>query len=772
MNYKLRRLTALMATVVMMLPTSVYGASSLSSDIYVGDVVSISAADLQVKSDYKSMDEVTKEYTQDMEKISSNGTSIDSSDGKLNTGSGNTIIDGLIKNIDFSGTLPNKKKATMSYEDFLKLSGEQNSKIKEKYEKAKQNAKDQQTKANKKAAEKLRKALEEALKGKNPVTGKDAKEGENFYEDMRNAGEDFLDWVRSSSKENADRIAGKDQTGNSGYDNSYYDGILKHVQDEYKLQAKNGDQSKIKDLERLDKSEFLNDTLVYSIEKENYQDIKYKCSKCGKVYGFNEFCDCGKILGNNLQKFCYDNKSMTQMAFGYFIEEKQKDMNGVQKFFDNLSHAEIKCGICGKSFDMKVAMPEYMYSEEYGCHLYSSGNVICNKCYNQYKPKNEGTEYKDTSNWATAPDILDQIFGSQDKNTYVDDFIIPCISKTMAKKKADDDIIKEYLDMVPEDEKKAFNKIEEERKNNKSFAQKQEEALDKFMKDFYDWIKSEMDKAGNEMPDGSSSTWTDEEVENVRNAIQQLEAGGIPNTDGYSDNVKKIMDSEAYKEDINKIFMTWNAEKSKWTTAQKDLYDRTYEMWKNDTGIQDTLKDMIDKGIISKDKTPDQILKGVDDYIASFTSINESVTVNVTVDSVGGENHTNKKNYTVQGDILLSILNPSSKALVSDYQITDSIAYRFCPDTPGKYTMKRKVRIYDIEWQVVYQNYDVKVEVEMPDGTTELLTEKQITRVKEDKSGLKSSNMRELSAPDITVNVKPRTLDIDKKDFYDTERVS
>lgn len=738
MNYKLKRLTALATTVVMMFPASAYGASSLSSDIYVGDVVSISAADLQVKSDYKSMDEVTKEYTQDMEKISSNGTSIDSSDGKLNTGSGNTIIDGLIKNIDLSGTLPNKKKETMSYEDFLKLSGEQNSKIKEKYEKAKQNAKDQQTKANKKAAEKLRKALEEALKGKNPVTGKDAKEGENFYEDMRNAGEDFLDWVRSSSKENADRIAGKEN----------YDAI-RYVQDEYRLQASNGDQSNIRDLKRLDKSEFLKDTLVYNIENENYLDIKYKCSKCGKVYGFNEFCDCGKILGNNLQKFCYDNKSLTEAAFGYFIEEKQKDMNGVEKFFDNLNHNEIKCGICGKSFTMKAAMPEYMYTEEYGCHLYSSGNVICNKCYNQYKPQNDGTEYHDTSNWATAPNLIGQIFGSGNKSTYVDDFIIPCISETMSKDAA-----------------------ENMKSDNPTFEQKQEEALDKFMNDFYDWIKSEMDKAGNEMPDGSSSTWTDEEVENVRNAIQQLEAGGVPNTDGYSDNVKKIMDSEAYKEDINKIFMTWNAEKSKWTTAQKDLYDRTYEMWKNDTGIQDTLKDMIDKGIISKDKTPDQILKGVDDYIASFTSINESVTVNVTVDSVGGENHTNKKNYTVQGDVLLSILNPSSKALVSDYQITDSIAYRFCPDTPGKYTMKRKVRIYDIEWQVVYQNYDVKVEVEMPDGTTELLTEKQITRVKEDKSGLKSSNMRELSAPDITVNVKPRTLDIDKKDFYDTERVS
>ena len=60
----------------------------------------------------------------------------------------------------------------------------------------------------------------------------------------------------------------------------------------------------------------------------------------------------------------------------------------------------------------------------------------------------------------------------------------------------------------------------------------------------------------------------------------------------------------------------------------------------------------------------------------------------------------------------------------------------------------------------------------MPDGSTELVSEKQVTRIKEDKSGLKSSNMRELSAPDITVNVKPRTLDIDKRDFYDTERIS
>ena len=40
----------------------------------------------------------------------------------------------------------------------------------------------------------------------------------------------------------------------------------------------------------------------------------------------------------------------------------------------------------------------------------------------------------------------------------------------MAKKKADEDVINEYLDMLTEDEKNAFNKVEEARKNNKSFA--------------------------------------------------------------------------------------------------------------------------------------------------------------------------------------------------------------------------------------------------------------------------------------------------------------
>ena len=113
MHYKLKSLTAMAVTAVMLFSTDANAASSLDHDIYVGDVVSISAADLRVQNDYRSMDEVTKEYTQDKEKISSNGTLIDSGDGKLNDGT--SIISGLVSDKDLLGTLPSRKKETLSY---------------------------------------------------------------------------------------------------------------------------------------------------------------------------------------------------------------------------------------------------------------------------------------------------------------------------------------------------------------------------------------------------------------------------------------------------------------------------------------------------------------------------------------------------------------------------------------------------------------------------------------------------------------------------------
>ena len=52
MKYKNRfiKLTALALSTTMILSTNAFAASSLSGDIYVGDVVSISAKDIQVQN--------------------------------------------------------------------------------------------------------------------------------------------------------------------------------------------------------------------------------------------------------------------------------------------------------------------------------------------------------------------------------------------------------------------------------------------------------------------------------------------------------------------------------------------------------------------------------------------------------------------------------------------------------------------------------------------------------------------------------------------------
>ena len=55
---KKNQFVALTLVATMLMPVNVF--ADLKRDIYVGDVVSISAKDLQVKGNYKSLSEVNK----------------------------------------------------------------------------------------------------------------------------------------------------------------------------------------------------------------------------------------------------------------------------------------------------------------------------------------------------------------------------------------------------------------------------------------------------------------------------------------------------------------------------------------------------------------------------------------------------------------------------------------------------------------------------------------------------------------------------------------
>ena len=93
----------------------------------------------------------------------------------------------------------------------------------------------------------------------------------------------------------------------------------------------------------------------------------------------------------------------------------------------------------------------------------------------------------------------------------------------------------------------------------------------------------------------------------------------------HGKDIKKIKDTDDYKDNVNKIFKEWPADKEKWTKGQKELYEKTKQEMENDPAVKKALDDIVDKGIISKDKTYEEIKKGLDDYIAGFTTIVEKV---------------------------------------------------------------------------------------------------------------------------------------------------
>lgn len=812
MSYKNRfiKLTALALSTTMILSTNAFAASSLSGDIYVGDVVSISAKDIQVQNNYKSMDEVEREYTKDMENITSGNTSIDSSDGKLNTGNGNSIIDSLFPGSDISGnipSLPNKQKKTLSYEDFMKLIGDQKSDVKKKFEDARNTAQNKQEQEKKEGAEAIKDAIEKSQKGINPVTGKkDDSEtsgnSQNPFTNLAKASDDLKSWLMGTPdpEEGTPTISAEQQ--------KWFNDMVKEMD---KKNIQSGNHGLVRNWKRMDQSEYANDTLCYEKDQHNINDIKYKCAKCGKKYAFNDPCDCGKFLLNTIHNSASDHLNnpftdigISSKGFASFDD----DGTGHTKFVNDV--IPMKCKICGKRFTKDSV--DFQKDSKNSFLISTNGELVCKECSDKILKITEeewggniGTADGATGQWikkymgegsydpremlaywAEMKDHKKYSSPNDDNNwdiwnPYYDDFIIPVKDtayddSTITEGKTFDDLFKEYLEGLPEDQIEEAKKkyVEYKRKKEslkeKVFGAKDNAILDEMLTDYYDALASQK----NALPEKGkpAEKWTEDEKKNFQEAAKELLNKGAPDSNYWGSKTEKLKDTKDYDKAVNKVFGEWPADRNLWTDKQKEIYEQFKEKYGKSEGMQGALDDMIKDGVFDKNKTYDQIIKGIDDYIAGFTSINESVTVYVTVDTVGAENHTNKKNYTVQGDILLSILDPKNKSLISDYQITDSIAYRFCPDEAGKYTLKRKVRIYDIEWQIVYQDYDIKVEAQMPDGSTELVSEKQVTRIKEDKSGLKSSNMRELSAPDITVNVKPRTLDIDKRDFYDTERIS
>lgn len=217
-------------SLAVMLATPVPIQAAIKKSIYVGDVVSITAADLKVNKGYKSLSELNTIYSEAREKVGSAYSSIESGNnqntngnatggGSGSNGSSGSLIDSIISNGDLSGLLPDKKKKTFTYEEFLELIKGQDSEIAQKYEEARKNMEDEQKKGDKESAKYIEDAIKKAMNGINPVTG-EAYESTDHPLDINDSLADetqrFMDWVDGNlenensaaemEKENLDKI--------------------------------------------------------------------------------------------------------------------------------------------------------------------------------------------------------------------------------------------------------------------------------------------------------------------------------------------------------------------------------------------------------------------------------------------------------------------------------------------------------------------------------------------------------------------------------------
>lgn len=98
--------------------------------------------------------------------------------------------------------------------------------------------------------------------------------------------------------------------------------------------------------------------------------------------------------------------------------------------------------------------------------------------------------------------------------------------------------------------------------------------------------------------------------------------------------VEGIMD---WDDRLTAIFGEWPANENLWSDAQKELYEQFINQYKNSQDGKDTIDDIFQDGILDSDNIED-ILESLDLFLDGYTDINDTVKVDVVIDSSNVEN--------------------------------------------------------------------------------------------------------------------------------------
>lgn len=507
-----------------------------------------------------------------------------------------------------------------------------------------------------------------------------------------------------------------------------------------------------------------------------------KCHECQRKYGsdlgmndeditewgnmfdphFDEFISpCTPLLPNNSDIETDDD------MFDYFLstvpEEKRAEFENLRDTFQNGSEKDVQ-----KAFLDTIQSEEDWVTAMNLMFAYDSGGPKA--AFNTFMsniPDDKKDQFKDIKAKFEAGDddaafasFLSTIKGEEEWNTAGHLF-------DKYQNEGMDSAFEYFLDNVPEENRARYREAYDKFKSSSSQTQQGQQTPQAAQQKKQENDKLIEEYAKKYYPDNNKpmDEWTAEDYEEMYNRMMDDFNKTVP--PAKKQNGKKIKETSMMNDNANKIFGEWTANQDEWTKAQWDMYNDFCEKY----GHDETYLDMVDKGVFDADKSPDEVSKAIDEYIAGFTSVSDKLTLVTTVDYTDIEDLGQGGSYDVKGNTRAIVTNESG-SIVAERESVGGLPMTWVAYETGHYMVRRYVDVYHIEWSFKKCTVVMNAEVILPDGTpVEVISGHEETRIIEDKDGFKQTNCQTLEADSFAITVVEGNLDTDKADFYDTERV-
>lgn len=530
-------------------------------------------------------------------------------------------------------------------------------------------------------------------------------------------------------------------------------------------------------------------------------EITYRCGKCGATYSNLRPCNCGKKVVQKVYKYLKTTGTGAVMGGrinladgttariskenwesqigkyssanpGSLIEPTDEEYNS--DIIVNLDPNFVQADAC---LCAHCHMPLFtnsldIHSNDGVSYVLSTGEHVHAKCWNAYADsKGFSADKDDNTKWSDAdyliPENTDSADWNKEKKLWVFSVDTDNVAAEPLVRMATNFRLKNPREIPP------FEPPEKPAPPDTTpIPDFSDEDTDQWDDGFKDEIIDEM---------------TGDQYENDQQALSEADEA-VTNIEDDID--KRLGETDEIQDPTFSPFGYYPADPSKFTGKQKEAWDKWSSLVQNDPEARKVLLDMISKGVfdnlnftdkngnnvgtgpggLTKDdlqKKVEDTLKAINDYLAQYTAIDDKVKVTVTFDDDKNDVVALDQVYSIPGYKEIVIHDNSGKT----GDITFGSSAYWQPSEIGTYTIKRYASYITCHAKIVTTNTTMRIIATDSAGNEYELYNKTVKRIKEDIDGLETATETPVLVDTHSVTVVPSNVDINKSDFYDTERI-